>query len=107
MVADLDHMTNGIAMLEERSISWHSNVIPLRICTGCSSGTADGGAMVGAARGSLVLLEAVGGGGHLSAARRMRTMRQPGPLVAFDMDHGGALCRNRRTGAPLSEGRSN
>ena len=24
---------------------------------------------------------------------------EPGPLVAFDMDHGGALCRNCRTGA--------
>ena len=26
-----------------------------------------------------------------------------GPLVAFDMDHGGVLCRTCRTGASLSE----
>ena len=28
---------------------------------------------------------------------------EPGPLVAFDMDQGGVLCRTCRTGAPLSE----
>ena len=27
---------------------------------------------------------------------------EPGPLVSLDMDHGGALCRNCRSGAPLS-----
>jgi DNA repair protein RecO (recombination protein O) len=27
---------------------------------------------------------------------------EPGPLVAFDMDHGGALCRNCRSGVPIS-----
>ena len=28
---------------------------------------------------------------------------EPGPLIAFDMNQGGALCRTCRTGAPLSE----
>ena len=51
-----------------------------------------------------VLLEAARGRGCRARARRVRALRRanPTPLVAFDLDEGGVLCRSCRTGAPIS-----
>jgi len=103
MVADLDHMTNGIAMLEavdqmalERDPAPHLYTMLV-------------GALRTVARrsGPLVvpafywkLLAAEGITPLLDECARCG---ESGPLIAFDMDQGGALCRNCRTGAPLSE----
>jgi DNA repair protein RecO (recombination protein O) len=103
MVADLDHMTNGIAMLEavdqmalEREPAPHL----YRMLVGALRTVAkrSGPVVVPAFYWKLLASE-----GITPLLDECARCGEPGPLVAFDMDQGGALCRNCRTGAPLSE----
>ncbi|MEY2402219.1 MAG: repair protein RecO [Ilumatobacteraceae bacterium] len=103
MVADLDHMTNGIAMLEavdqlalERDPAPHL----YRMLVGALRTVArrSGPLVVPAFYWKLLSAE-----GITPLLDECARCGEPGPLIAFDMDHGGALCRNCRTGAPLSE----
>ena len=104
MVADLDHMTNGIAMLEavdqlalERDPAPHL----YRMLVGALRTVARRSGPLVVPSFYWKLLAAEGITPLLDECARCG---EPGPLVAFDMDQGGALCRNCRTGAPLSEG---
>ncbi len=103
MVADLDHMTNGIAMLEavdqlalEREPAPHL----YRMLVGALRTVArrSGPLVVPAFYWKLLAAE-----GITPLLDECARCGEPGPLVAFDMDHGGALCRNCRTGAPMTE----
>jgi DNA repair protein RecO (recombination protein O) len=103
MVADLDHMTNGIAMLEavdqmalEREPAPHL----YRMLVGALRTVAKGSGPTVVPAFYWKLLASEGITPLLDECARCG---EPGPLVAFDMDHGGALCRNCRTGAPLTE----
>jgi DNA repair protein RecO (recombination protein O) len=102
LVADLDHLTNGIAMLEavdqmalERDPAPHL----YRMLVGALR-------TVAARSGPLVvpafywkLLAAEGIRPQLDSCVQCGEVE---PLVAFDMDHGGVLCRACRSGAPIS-----
>jgi DNA repair protein RecO (recombination protein O) len=102
LVADLDHLTNGMAMLEavdqlalEREPSphlYHMLVGALRTVARRS-----GPLVVPAFYWKLLAAE-----GITPLLDECARCGEPGPLVAIDMDHGGALCRNCRSGAPLS-----
>jgi DNA repair protein RecO (recombination protein O) len=103
MVADLDHMTNGIAMLEavdqmalEREPAPHL----YRMLVGALRTVAKGSGPLVVPAFYWKLLASEGITPLLDECARCG---EPGPLVAFDMDHGGALCRNCRAGAPLSQ----
>lgn len=103
MVADLDHLTSGIAVLEaadQLALEREPNPGLYRMVVGALRTIAERG-------GSLVvpafywkLLAAEGVRPELDVCVRCG---EPGQLVAFDMNHGGALCRTCRSGAPLSE----
>ena len=102
MVADLDHMTNGIAMLEavdqmalEREPAPHL----YRMLVGALRTVArrSGPLVVPAFYWKLLAAE-----GITPLLDECARCGEPGPLVSLDMDHGGALCRNCRSGAPLS-----
>jgi DNA repair protein RecO (recombination protein O) len=102
LVADLDHLTNGMAMLEavdqlalEREPApqlYHMLVGALRTVARRS-----GPMVVPAFYWKLLAAE-----GITPLLDDCARCGEPGPLVALDMDHGGALCRNCRSGAPLS-----
>lgn len=102
LVADLDHLTNGMAMLEavdqlalEREPSPHL----YRMLVGALRTVArrSGPLVVPAFYWKLLAAE-----GITPLLDECARCGEPGPLVALDMDHGGALCRNCRSGAPLS-----
>jgi DNA repair protein RecO (recombination protein O) len=103
LVVDLDHMTNGIAMLEavdqlaiEREPAPHL----YRMLVGALRTVArrSGPVVVPAFYWKLLASE-----GIAPLLDECARCGEPGPFVAFDMDQGGVLCRNCRTGAPLSE----
>jgi DNA repair protein RecO (recombination protein O) len=103
MMVDLDHLTNGIAVLEaadQMSLEREPQPHLYRMVVGALR-------TIGERSGPLVvpafywkLLAAEGVAPELDACVRCG---EAGPLVAFDMDQGGVLCRACRTGAPLSE----
>ncbi len=103
LVADLDHLTAGIAVLEaadQMALEREPNPRLYRMVVGALRTIAEQG-------GSLVvpafywkLLAAEGVRPELDHCVRCG---EPGPLVAFDMNHGGALCRSCRSGAAISE----
>jgi DNA repair protein RecO (recombination protein O) len=103
LMADLDHLTNAMAVLEaadQMALEREPNAALYRMVVGALR-------TVGERSGPLVvpafywkLLAADGLRPELDECVRCG---EPGPLVAFDMDQGGALCRTCRTGAPLSE----
>ncbi len=102
MMVDLDHLTNGIAVLEAADqMAMDREPVPhlYRMVVGALR-------TIGERSGPLVvpsfywkLLAAEGVRPELDVCVRCG---EEGPLVAFDMDQGGALCRACRTGAPLS-----
>ena len=103
LVADLDHLSNGMAMLEavdqlalEREPAPHL----YRMLVGALRTVArrSGPVVVPAFYWKLLAAE-----GIAPLLDECALCGEPGPLVAFDMDQGGALCRNCRSGAPLSE----
>jgi DNA repair protein RecO (recombination protein O) len=103
MLQDLDHLTNGIAVLEaadQMALDREPAPQLYRMVVGALR-------TIGERSGPLVvpafywkLLAADGLRPELDMCVRCGEDTQ---LVAFDMDQGGALCRNCRTGAPLSE----
>jgi DNA repair protein RecO (recombination protein O) len=103
LMADLDHLTNAMAVLEaadQMALEREPNAALYRMVVGALR-------TVGERSGPLVvpafywkLLAADGLRPELDECVRCG---EPGPLVAFDMDQGGVLCRTCRTGAPLSE----
>ncbi|MDO8361420.1 MAG: DNA repair protein RecO [Actinomycetota bacterium] len=103
LMADLDHLTSGIAVLEaadQMALDREPNRGLYRMVVGAlRTIAADGGPLVVPAF-FWKLLAAEGVQPELHACVRCG---EPGPLVAFDMDQGGALCRTCRTGAPLSD----
>jgi DNA repair protein RecO (recombination protein O) len=103
LVADLDHLTNGMAMLEavdqlalEREPSPHL----YRMLVGALRTVArrSGPLVVPAFYWKLLAAE-----GITPLLDECARCGEPGPLVAFDIEHGGALCRSCRSGVPLSE----
>jgi DNA repair protein RecO (recombination protein O) len=102
LVGDLDHMTNGLALLEavdQMAMEREPNSHLYRMLVG-------GLRTVAERSGPLVipafywkLLAADGVRPQLDACARCG---EAGPLIAFDPAQGGALCRACRTGAPLS-----
>jgi len=103
MVIDLDHMTAGIAVLEaadQMSLDREPNAGLYRMVVGALRTIGDRGSPLVVPAFFWKLLAAEGVRPELDVCVRCG---EPGPLVAFDMDQGGALCRTCRTGAPLGE----
>jgi len=103
MVADLDHMTAGIAVLEaadQMSLDREPNPGLYRMVVGALRTIGDRGSALVVPAFFWKLLAAEGVRPELDVCVRCN---EPGPVVAFDMDQGGVLCRTCRTGAPLSE----
>ena len=103
MMADLDHLTAGIAVLEaadQMSLDREPNANLYRMVVGALRTIGDQGAalVVPAFFWKLLALEGVRP--QLDLCVRCG---EDNVLVSFDMQQGGALCRNCRSGAPLSE----
>jgi DNA repair protein RecO (recombination protein O) len=104
MVADLDHMTRGLAVLEavdQMSLDREPNPQLYRMLVGVlrTIATNPSPLVVPAFFWKLLTLEGVRP--ELDVCVRCGEAE---PLVSFDMDHGGVLCRTCRSGAPLSGG---
>jgi len=102
LVADLDHMTRGISVLEavdQMALDREPNPQLYRMLVGVlrTISTNPSALVVPAFFWKLLTLEGVRP--ELDACVRCG---ETTPLVAFDMDHGGALCRNCRSGVPIS-----
>ena len=102
LVADLDHMTQGMAVLEvvdQMSLDREPNPHLYRMLVGVlrTISTSDSPLVVPAFFWKLLAHEGVRP--ELDVCVRCGESE---PLVAFDMDHGGVLCRSCRSGAPLS-----
>ena len=103
LVVDLDHMTQGLTVLEavdQMTVDREPNALLYRMVVGVLRTMAvSQSTLVGPAFfWKMLALEGVRP--ELDVCVRCG---EPGPLVAFDMNHGGALCRACRTGAPLSD----
>lgn len=104
LVADLDHMTQGMAVLEavdQMSLDREPNPHLYRMLVGVlrTISTSASPLVVPAFFWKLLAHEGVRP--ELDVCVRCG---EPDPLVAFDMDHGGVLCRTCRSGAPISAG---
>lgn len=103
MLADLDHLTAGIAVLEAADqMSLDREPVPqlYRMVVGALRTIAERGGPLVVPAFYWKLLAADGVRPELDMCVRCGEDNQ---LVAFDMEQGGALCRNCRTGAPLSD----
>lgn len=103
MVVDLDHLTAGIAVLEaadQMSLDREPNAALYRMVVGALRTIGERGASLVVPAFYWKLLAAEGVRPELDVCVRCG---EDGPLVAFDMEQGGALCRTCRTGAPLSD----
>ena len=101
LVVDLDHMTQGLAVLEavdQMAMDREPNPQLYRMLVGVlrTIATSDSPLVVPAFFWKLLSLEGVRP--ELDVCVRCGEVQ---PLVAFDMNQGGALCRNCRSGAPL------
>ena len=104
LVADLDHLTQGLAVLEavdQMALDREPNAQLYRMLVGVlrTMVTTQSPLVVPAFFWKLLAYEGVRP--ELDACVRCS---ERAPLVAFDMDHGGVLCRSCRSGAPLSNG---
>ena len=100
--ADLDHITQGMAVLEavdQMSLDREPNPQLYRMLVGVlrTISVSESPLVVPAFFCKLLTLEGVRP--ELDVCVRCGETE---PLVAFDMDHGGVLCRTCRTGAPIS-----
>ena len=103
MLVDLDHLTSGIAVLEaadQMSLEREPQPHLYRMVVGALRTIAERSGPLVVPAFYWKLLAAEGVAPELDACVRCG---EDGPLVAFDMDQGGVLCRACRTGAPLSE----
>lgn len=104
MLVDLDHLTSGIAVLEaadQMSLEREPQPHLYRMVVGALRTIAERSGPLVVPAFYWKLLAAEGVAPELDACVRCG---EEGPLVAFDMNQGGVLCRACRTGAPLSEG---
>jgi DNA repair protein RecO (recombination protein O) len=102
MMVDLDHLTNGIAVLEAADqMCLDREPVPhlYRMVVGALRTIAERSGPLVVPSFYWKLLAAEGVAPELDVCVRCG---EEGPLVAFDMEQGGALCRACRTGAPLS-----
>ncbi len=102
LMVDLDHMTQGLAVLEavdQMAMDREPNPQLYRMLVGAlrTIATSASPLVVPAFFWKLLALEGVRP--ELDVCVRCGETE---PLVAFDMDHGGVLCRNCRSGAPIS-----
>jgi DNA repair protein RecO (recombination protein O) len=102
LVADLDHLTNGMAMLEaidqlalEREPAAHL----YRMLVGALRTVAERSSPLVVPAFYWKVLSAEGIRPQLDVCV---SCGEDNPIVAFDMDHGGVLCRSCRSGAPIS-----
>jgi DNA repair protein RecO (recombination protein O) len=102
LVGDLDHLTSGLALVEavdqitmEREPAGHI----YRMLVGALRTVAQRSGPLVVASFYWKLLASEGVSPELDACV---VCAGTDPLVAFDMNHGGVLCRNCRSGAPLS-----
>ena len=104
LVADLDHLTNGMAVLEAADqMALDREPVPhlYRMVVGALRTIAERSGPLVVPGFYWKLLAAEGVRPELDVCVRCG---EAGPLVAFDMDQGGVLCRTCRSGAALSEG---
>lgn len=102
LVADLDHMTQGLAVLEvvdQMSLDREPNPHLYRMLVGVlrTISSSDSPLVVPAFFWKLLAHEGVRP--ELDVCVRCGETE---PLVSFDMNHGGVLCRGCRSGAPIS-----
>ncbi len=102
LVVDLDHMTRGMAVLEavdQMAMEREPNPALYRMLVGVlrTIAVSDSPLVVPAFFWKLLALEGVRP--ELDVCVRCGETQL---LVAFDMNHGGVLCRNCRSGAPIS-----
>ena len=102
LMIDLDHITQGMAVLEavdQMAMDREPNPQLYRMLVGAlrTIATSDSPLVVPAFFWKLLALEGVRP--ELDVCVRCG---ETAALVAFDMDHGGVLCRNCRSGAPIS-----
>ncbi len=102
LMVDLDHMTRGMAVLEavdQMAMDREPNPQLYRMLVGVlrTIAVSDSPLVVPAFFWKLLSLEGVRP--ELDVCVRCGDTE---PLVAFDMDHGGVLCRTCRSGAPIS-----
>lgn len=103
LFVDLDHLTSGIAVLEAADqMALDREPVPhlYRMVVGALRTIAERSGPLVVPAFYWKLLAAEGVRPQLDACVRCG---EPGPIVAFDMDQGGVLCKSCRTGAPLSE----
>lgn len=103
LIADLDHLTNGMAVLEAADqLAMEREPAPqlYRMVVGVLRTIAERSGPLVVPSFYWKVLAAEGIRPQLHECVRCGG---DGPFVAFDMDHGGVLCRTCRTGAPLSE----
>ena len=103
LVADLDHMTSGMAVLEAADqIALEREPAPqlYRMVVGALKTIAERGGPLVVPAFYWKLLAVEGVRPELDHCVRCE---EDVPLVAFDMEHGGALCRSCRSGTALSE----
>ena len=103
MLADLDHLTAGIAVLEAADqMTLDREPVPhlYRMVVGALRTIAERNGPLVVPSFYWKVLAAEGVRPELDVCVRCG---DEGPMAAFDMDHGGVLCRSCRTGAPLSD----
>lgn len=103
LVSDLDHLTAGIAVLEaadQMALDREPNPQLYRMVVGALRTIGERGGPLVVPAFFWKLLAAEGVRPELDVCVRCG---ETGPFVAFDMNHGGVLCRACRSGAPLSE----
>src|SRR6195952_5614205 len=102
MVSDLDHITNGMAVLEvidQLALDREPAPHLYRMLVGALRTIAERSGPLVVPSFYWKLLAAEGLRPELDQCVRCG---EDGPLVAFDLEQGGALCRTCRTGASLS-----
>jgi DNA repair protein RecO (recombination protein O) len=102
LVGDLDHLTSGLALVEAvDQITMEREPAPhiYRMLVGALRTVADRSGPLVVAAFYWKLLASEGVSPELDVCVVCAASE---PLVAFDMTHGGVLCRNCRSGAPLS-----
>jgi len=103
LVVDLDHLTNGMAILEAvDQLALEREPAPqlYRMLVGALRTVAQRSGPLVVPAFYWKVLSAEGIRPELDVCVRCG---EPGPLVAFDMDEGGVVCRACRSGAPLSD----
>src|SRR5688500_9588032 len=102
LVGDLDHLTSGLALVEAvDQITMEREPAPhiYRMLVGALRTVAERSGPLVVAAFYWKLLASEGVSPELDACVVCAAAE---PLVAFDMAHGGVLCRSCRSGAPLS-----